>query len=162
MNLWIACAVAILIYIYVSYYYRYPQKVSILQSSLDRFDLNLLQEKQPIVLEDAIKDIQEIKKAWFKWNYTTRSNGYLPDQWQKNRHKHLLIHPQESTEILLYPAAAPTLKQSNIPDPNETIVIIKLKPNQLLIVPFHWKTMIQKEKQIEFMGIHDLVTLVLP
>lgn len=159
MNIWLWIILAILIYIYISYYYRYPTKVSILQSRLNEFDLNLLQEKQPIVLEDAIKEIEQLKKAWFKWNYSKKYSGYIPEHWYRNNYKYLLIHPQEDTEIFLYPPTK--LLNNGVPDPEETVIIIKLKAYQLLIVPYHWYTMIDTEKQIHFMGIHDILTPLL-
>ena len=60
----------------------------------------------------------------------------------------------------MYPPNKPLV--SGIPDPNETVIIMKLKAHQLLIVPYHWYTMIEIEKQIEFIGIHDILTSVLP
>jgi len=160
MNLWLWILLAILVYVYISYYYRYPTKISILQSRLNEFDFHLLQEKQPIVLEDAIKDIHQIKKAWFKWNYSKQYSGYLPEQWYRNSYKYLLIHPQEDTEVFMYPPNKPL--QNGIPDSSETVVIMKLKAHHLLIVPYHWFTMIETEKQINFIGIHDILTSVLP
>jgi len=160
MNIWIWIILAVILYIYISYYYRYPEKVSILQSSLNRFDLNLLQEKQPIILEDSVKDISQLKKAWFKWNFSKVYQGYTPEKWYKNNTKFLLIHPQEDTEVFLYPPIKPF--KDGMPDPEETVIIIKLKAHQLLIVPYHWYTMIDIQKQVLFMGIHDLLTPFLP
>lgn len=160
MNLWLLFFILIISYIYLSYYYRYPKKVSILQSSLNRFDLTLLQEKQPIVIEDAIKDMNDIKKAWFKWNYTRQWSEIVPEKWIKNNYKYLMIHPEEECEVFLYPPTQPWIQ--NAPDPDKTVIIIKLKPHQLIIVPYHWKWMIETKKQINFLGIHDAITLILP
>ena len=162
MNLWIFIAVVILLYIYISYYYRYPSKVSIIQSYYDIFNLNLLQEKQPIVLDDTIEDIQKIKKAWFKWNYSKYYQ--MPDQvsekWYKNQYKYLIIQPQESIELYLCPARIKLVNQA--PPAEETLIIIKLKARQVLILPLHWNYMIQNYQPVYYLGVHDLLTPFLP
>lgn len=160
MNRWWLFFIVLIAYIYISYYYRYPSKVSILQTSLNRFDLNLFHEKQPILLEDAVKDSQELTKAWFKWNVKRPWSQILPEQWMTNSYKYLMIHPQEPTEVFLYPPNQPW--KDGQPDPDKTVIILKLKAYQLLIVPYHWKWMIETEKRIEFTGIHDAITWILP
>lgn len=156
MKLWLWIILAILIYIYVSYYYKYPKDVSILQSGSGTFKAHLLTEKQPIVIDDTIKDIQEIKKAWFRWNYTNIYQEFIPEQWYKNKYKYLIIYPLEDTEVFLYSPSLPF--KENLPDPEETVVVIKLKAQQLLIIPFHWYHMYPSQKQTVFMGVHDLIT----
>jgi hypothetical protein len=156
--LWII--IIALLYVYISYYYRYPTKVSILQSRLNEFDLNLLNEKQPIVIEDRIKDINEIRKAWFKWNFKKEYNTYDTDKWYKNNFKYFLIHPQEDTEVFLYPPNKPVI--NNEPSPEEQIIVMKLKANQLLIVPYKWLNMIDKLQNVNFIGLNDIFTAILP
>lgn len=156
--LWII--VIAILYVYISYYYRYPTKISILQSRLNEFDLNLLNEKQPIVIEDRIKDITEIKKAWFKYNLSKNYNIYDTDKWYKNNFKYFLIHPQEDIEVYLYPPNKSVI--NNEPNPNEQIIVIKLKANQLLIVPYKWLNMIDEQHNVHFIGLNDIFTAILP
>ena len=162
MNLWILISFLIILYIYVSYYYRYPSNVSIIQSSFDRLDLNLFQERQPIVLDDPVENIQDLKKSWFKWNYTKyyQMPDQVPEKWYKNQYKYLIIQPQESTELYLCPAHVKFVNQ--VPPAEETLIIIKLKARQIVILPLHWKYMIQTYQPIYYLGIHDIVTPFLP
>ncbi len=162
MNLWVLIIIAILLYIYISYYYRYPSNVSIIQSALSYFDVNLLQEKQPIVLEDKIEDIQIFKKSWFKWNYTKyyQLPEQVPEKWYKNQYKYLIIQPQESIELYLCPANIKFV--NDIPPAEETLIIMKLKAKQMVILPFHWKYMIQTYQPIYYLGVHDVLTPFLP
>lgn len=162
MNLWVLIGVLILLYIYVSYYYRYPSTVSIIQASFDRLELNLFQEKQPIVLDEPIEDIQNLKKSWFKWNYTKyyQISDQVPEKWYKNQYKYLVIQPQESIELYLCPAHVKLV--NNIPSTEETLIIMKLKPRQIVILPFHWKYMIQIYQPIYYLGVHDAITPFLP
>ena len=162
MNVWILIVIIVLLYIYISYYYRYPSNVSITQSSLSYFDVNLLHEKQPIVLEDKMEDIQVFKKSWFKWNYTKyyQMPEQVPEKWYKNQYKYLMIQPQESMELYLCPAHIKLV--NNIPPAEETLIIMKLKAHQIVILPFHWKYMIQTYQPIYYLGVHDIITPLLP
>lgn len=160
MNLvWLIVSIVIA-YVYLSYYYRYPKHVSILQTSLSRFDLNLLQEKQPIVLEDAIKDVHPVIKAWFPWNPSRTWQSIVPETWSKNKYKYLVIHPHVDTELFLYPPNLPWHNEQ--PDPEYTVLILQLKAHQMIIVPFHWKWMLEKESPCQFTGLHDGLTWILP
>jgi len=156
MKLIVLIVIAIIIYIYVSYYYRTPDNISILQSRLNEFDFSLLNEKQPIIIEDRLKDSNELSKLWFKWNQIKTFGGYDDNKWYKNKYKYILVHPENDTDILLYPAGKNLV--NNEPDPEEQLIIIKLKANQLLIIPYHWHFMIETKNNINFIGIHDLLT----
>ena len=60
--------IIILLIIYIRYYYSYPKDVAILQTTLNEFTMQILTEKQPIVIQDKVQDITELRKAWFNTN----------------------------------------------------------------------------------------------
>ena len=63
---WIAFAACIaLATVYVSYYYRAPATITILQSTLADFRLEMLYEKQPVVLQERVADMASLHAAWF-------------------------------------------------------------------------------------------------
>lgn len=154
--------------IYLSYYYRYPKnEVSVLQTTIDLFTMNLLSEKQPIVIQDAVGDIGELGALWFKYNIirfgvvdSVNADSVNADSgFSQNKYKWLIFHPYEKTEILLYPACKPFVNGE--PAADETILAIQLSAHQVLIVPFHWRYVVGKWNG-DSMGIHDYITYVLP
>lgn len=143
--------------IYISYYYRYPADVSIVQTSLANFSMQIFMEKQPIVVQDRVQNLTDIRKAWFGTNITfndvLKNDGQA--EWVRNRFKFLVLQPQEKTEIVLYP---PHLKMvDGAPDPEEHLLVMKVDALQILILPLHWKYHIET-KNIISIGVHDFIT----
>ena len=161
----IVIIVILITYVYVSYYYRYPKTVSILQTRLEDFSLQALLEKQPIVIQDLVKDMSELQNAWFKSNiiYNDVYESDHNDTWRKNRFKYLFLKPEhEDTEVLLYPAHLKMIDSN--PDPDESILAIKLKKDQVIVIPIHWHYCISSLNSTLYtsFGVHDYITFVLP
>jgi len=147
----------IIILIYISFYFIYPKSITILQTTLNDFDFNLLLQKQPLVIGDKIKNIDDIIKLWFTPNIIESYNLVdINNKWNKNNFKYLFIYSINDTEILLYQAGQQFI--NNIPNEKEPILAIKLKKYQSLIIPFKWHFQVQKNTDIEIIGIHDYIT----
>ena len=165
LNIVLLLIALVVIGVYVSYYYCYPPEVSVVQTSLENFSFQIFMEKQPIVVQDKIQDISEVRKAWFGANITFNDvlknnelNG-APD-WVRNRYKFLVLQPTEDTEIVLYP---PHLKMiDGAPDPDEHLLAMRIRALQTLILPIHWRYHIAKNSAVKSIGVHDFVTPFLP
>jgi hypothetical protein len=145
----------ILFYIYC--YFIYPTNVSILQSNLQEFDFNLLLKRQPLVIEDSVKDVLSLLKSWFEPNIIQDTQFDDKRIWNVNSHKYLYIYALIDTEVLLY---APGHKVVNdMPDNNEPVIAIKLKATQSIIVPYRWYY--NTKNNVKLYGIHDYVTYVM-
>ena len=73
----------------------------------------------------------------------------------------MFLHCLNDCEILLYQAGQKII--NNIPDTKEPILIIKLKKNQSLIIPFKWYYYIKNNDNIIYtnnIGIHDYITYI--
>lgn len=165
--LWIA--VLIVAAWYIMYYYRPPKQIAILQTTLPDFTFDILLQRQPIVLYDRVADWDELKKAWFPSNRTeveTNSNNAnvvgatATDEWIRNYYKYLFIQPVQDTEIFLYPAHK-KLREGR-PPTDETLLTIKLKSAQALILPYRWHYCVPSKITYSTFGIHDLLTPWLP
>lgn len=161
---WKLWLILILIVWYISWYYRYPS-LTLLQSGLEKFQFSLLFEKQPIIIHDRIRDIQELLKAWFNTNKQEHHLMKLsPSEnpiWNTNSYKYTLIHPTEDIEVAL--CSAKVKLKDNIPPEKETLVIIKLKANMILILPFHIHyALLGSGLDVPVVGIHDYITRWLP
>jgi hypothetical protein len=156
--------ILILIVWYISWYYRYPN-LTILQSGLEKFQFSLLLEKQPIIIHDRIRDLQELLKAWFNTNKQEHHLlGVSPSNqpvWHTNPYKYTLIHPTQDIEVAL--CSAKVKLEENIPPEKETLVIIKLKANMILILPLHIHyALLGTGTDVPVVGIHDYITRWLP
>lgn len=149
--------ICIIFYIYC--YFVFPKNISILQSSLDEFNFNMLLKRHPLVIEDTVKDILSLLKLWFSPNIVQNINYDPKRLWNINSHKYLYVYSLENTEILIYP---PTKKVVNdLPDNTEPIISIKLKKYQSLVIPYRWYYNINDIDKLKLYGIHDYITYLL-
>jgi hypothetical protein len=138
----------ILLIIYASLYYIIPSSLIILQTTLNNFNFDLLLEKQPLIIQDKIADVNQVISSWFKENIIEDINNTKNDDWITNKHKYLYIQSDDETEIEI------------IIQRNNSNVVIKLKNKQNIILPFMCKYYINNPKII-IKGIHDYITYFL-
>lgn len=143
MSIWIFIIIAVLLYVYISYYYRYPATPKVLFAEAEPFPDQLLYEKQPIILMNAKSLPARPGKAL----------TIQPNQWYKNNYKFLFLHPQSEQEIHLLP---PTQKLS----PDAILLTLQMKPTQVLLLPFHWQYI--TEQEVHAKGTHDWISWLLP
>lgn len=124
----------------------------------------MLREKQPLVVEDRVQNIQDIRASWFKYvitkDVTVQGNAENP-QWITNKFKYLVIHAPEDSEILLF-SANEKLQADGTPPAESTLVAIQLKQNQILIIPYRMHYAVSTTAHINALGVHDYVTYFLP
>lgn len=148
---------------YILYYYRSPKNVSILQTTLPEFTFDMLLHRQPIMIYDKVNDITTLQGAWFPSNKVDIFQEPIreTDDWKKNKYKYLLLQPTTDTEVILYPAHK-KLNTEHVPPEDETLLAIKCKSNQIVILPYRWHFFIPKEVPYLWMGVHDWITRFLP
>ena len=148
----------ILLSIYVYCYYIFPKSITILQTTLNDFDFNLLLQRQPLVIGDKIIKIDDIIKLWFSPNIIENYISNLSDnnKWVINNYKYLFVYCINDTELLLYQAGKNFINGE--PNTNEPILAIKLRTNQSIIVPFKWYYNIKNKDDIKIIGIDDYIT----
>ena len=153
MNKYLILAI-ILLLIYCYCYFIFNFDITILQTSLNDFNFNLLYQKQPLIIEDKIIDYNNLVSSWFKQNIIYDNISYNCNFWNTNNFKYLFIYSINDTEILLN---KPNIKKI-IPDETDQIVSIQLYTNQCLILPFKWKYFIENNNDLIIIGIHDYIT----
>ena len=164
--IWPVLVCICVIILYFSYYYRYPKKTSILQTSLNQFAFGILLEKQPVVIDNKDCDLAEMKNAWFKINPSQTFSLNDSDMWHTNRYKYALIHASSANTEVLLVNPNKKLGPDGEPQEGENVVAIQLSRGQLLILPFKWHYIIPKNNSqainCEALGVHDFVTYFLP
>ncbi len=158
--------IAVIVFIYIRYYFRTPKEVAILQTTLRNFSFDILREKQPLVIQDRVANIEEIKTNWFKHSFVT-DLSFEPDQytqWHHNKYKYLVLHPSAHCEVLLYSttASAQPLAADGAPPEDATLVAIQLAENQMVIIPYRMHWSIQTDAPVHALGVHDFVTRFMP
>lgn len=152
MSIYTFLLLIVVLYVYISYYYRYPPNTKILQADSDKFDSNLLYEKHPIILLHNTKTLTELKQTYF--TYLISGNADIKvGEWNKNKFKYLLIQPTIPCEIHTLPAHK-TLTA------DETLITLQLNPTQVLILPFHWN--VYTDSEIHTLGIQDYLSYFFP
>jgi hypothetical protein len=158
-------AFLILLAFYVYSYYKYPTHISVLQSRPHEFTIDMLLEKQPIVIENNISSLSDLKKACFKWSPIQNFNISGSTLWHYNKFKYIALQLESDGEILLSPPNT-LMKLENeqfIPDPEAAnLLAIQAKANEIIILPFHWRYLISEKLDVKCMGIHDFITYFLP
>lgn len=152
MSIYTFLLLIVLLYVYISYYYRYPSNTKILQADSDTLDSNLLYEKHPIILLNNKSSLKELKQKYFTYLISVTSDIKI-SEWNKNKYKYLLIQPIEPCEIHTLPA-------DKVLTEDETLITLQLKPTQVLILPFHWN--FYTDTSINTLGIQDYLSYFLP
>lgn len=157
-----ACLLAALIY--ASYYFKYPSETTILQTTLSNFKFQLLLEKQPIVIQDQVHNLSELKDMWF-YSYMSKmhawtSRGDKDPSWETNKYKYLLLQPGIATSVYIYPRGKPMT--GGLPAPDATLIEIVLKEHQVLILPYKYRYHFEKSVPVQAIASHDIMTMILP
>lgn len=146
---------SILLAIYCFCYFIFPTTIIILQTTLYDFSFNLLYQRQPLIIEDKIVNIDEIIDLWFFQNLIYPNLTFNNGKWIHNNYKYLFITTEKKTEILLSKATIKKIDPTN----SDNIIAIQLYENQSLIIPYKWKFLFNDN--IKIYGIHDYITRLL-
>jgi hypothetical protein len=145
---WYIVLIVAVITLYAWLYYIFPEDLIIYQTDLAHFDLSMLYNKQPIIIEDQVKEPIEIMNSWFNINFI--EDTVATDIWTRNNYKYLMICSGETlSEITLCPPRS-------TPETSTELTTIKLKNNKILIVPFKYYFNIQGT--VMMYGIDDYIT----
>lgn len=151
--------ILVIIIIYIYGYFIYPSDISILQSSLSNFNFNLLLKRQPLVIDDKVKNIIGVIDAWFSYNIIQDHIFNEKRIWNINEYKYLVIYCTNDDDILLYQAGNKVIDDT--PDNREPVINIILKQNQFVVIPYRWYYNIKNINSFKLYGIHDYITYIL-
>jgi hypothetical protein len=161
--------IVIFIILYILCYFVFSSEISIFQTTLSEFNFDMLNQKMPIVFENAIQEGQMgvIHSSWFSSNFVNMRgvDTVQPEKWHRNHHKYMIyLAKSDDSSILLSRPGSKIINYKNesdlFPDENENIIEIKLNENQFMIIPFKWYFFIN-EKGGEITAIDDYVTKIL-
>jgi hypothetical protein len=147
----------LIVSLYVQYYSKYNKKYEIVQASLRNITLDLLYERNPIIIEDTIANPRHLLKTLFKYSYTfVKEMDITTNNIFKIKSKFCLVYAVDtntpSVQLNLinpiynekskfkWKTSANGLITTSIPlnETNVEYITLKLKPNQPVIIPTHW------------------------
>ena len=146
--------IVLLLLLYASFYYIYNGEISIYQVSINNFDFELLNKKQPIVISDKITDIDYILNNWFNYNIIYNLNNN--HMWKKNKYKYMLVQSSTEQPVEVYLCNPYSKITNGIPEQDSNITTILLN-NKSIIIPFNWNYYISGNTYMY--GIHDYITI---
>ena len=118
---------------------KFNDDYQILQIYLDNFKLENLYEKYPIVIYDKIYKINDLLQTIFAYSFLFKKQFDIKtEKVYKNIYKYLLIFSDNPISIkIINPKYKKDIKNS-LQDSNVQYITIKLKENQVLILPALW------------------------
>jgi len=144
--------VILIVLIYIHYYNNYKSDYNIIQTYIDKVDINTVYEKYPIVIYDKIIDPKELLKTLFAYSYVFKNEQKIrPIMPTYNKSKHMILwNPDNDILInIINPKYIRNIKWQKknkykiatqpLSELNEVqYITIKLKTNQVLILPAFW------------------------
>lgn len=148
----------LLVLLYLQYYVKYKQDYQILQVFLDNFKLDTLYEKYPIVVYDQVYDPKDLLKTVFAYSFVFKNEFSVePGAVCRNSHKFVVLSCDDSVSLkIINPKYKKDIKP-RIQDCNVQFVTVKLKPNQVLILPALWYYHTDN-MDVSAIGLDDLVS----
>lgn len=162
--------IILIIIIYIYYYNNYKNDYNIIQTYIDKVDLNMVYEKYPIIIYDKIIDPKELLKTLFAYSYTFMNESKIrPIVPTYNKSKHMLLwNDDENIDINIinpkyykiikwekrniYKTSIKTLQELN----EVQYITIKLKAKQVLILPAFW--IFQSSSYVNIIQLNDILS----
>lgn len=170
MNKTLSITLVILVLLfYIQYYSKYNYDYTLIQGYLDTITPNHLLEKSPIIIYDQIVDPRQLLKTLFKYTYGYSSQSVISDPLHvyTNSSKYMILysHSSSTSVNLINPKYNTKLslkknKSTKIFIELEDVayVTVKLKPNQVLILPSFWSFNV--DKTVNVISLQDLFSAI--
>lgn len=148
-----------IILIIIIIYHIHPNTIVINQTTIDKFNFNLLYQKNPLIISDHTPDLTTVLESWFKYNFISIQPSSLINTWKTNNSKYILIHNNNDSNIELHICNPNSKLENNIPKQNAKIITVNLSSHQFIILPYKWYY--YNENYINVFDINDLYTYTL-
>ncbi len=150
-NLFLVMLILILIF-YFQYYLKYNNAYRIIQSDINKIDANVLYERYPTIISDRIVNPNDLLKTLFKYTYVFKANsiqsGDMKPTLSINKYTIIYNNKNDIDINVILPSYRSEFKykyQNNLfkadkilDGTNIQYVTIKLKKQQVLILPSFW------------------------
>ena len=167
--------IVMILLVYIQFYNKFNKEYQIIQTEVDKVDLDMLYEKNPILIYEPLTRPKELLSTLFKYSYITK-NEYQIDTHNiyLNNCKFSIVYSdntQDETYVnIINPIYKNKLKFKKLKnghliskiafqDANEVqYITLKLRTNQVLLLPSHW--MIQTTNIVQKIDMDDVFSLI--
>jgi len=168
--------IVLIIFVYIHYYSKYNDTYEIVQTYLDKVNIDMLYERNPIIIYDSIKTPKQLLGTLFKYSYVSKSEYKINTKYPvMNRAKFSFVYSTNNDNVyinLINPSYKTSMKWDNgaksqvmdkvsttsLEETNVQYITIKLKPNQVVIMPMHW--IIQTDAPLVKYNLDDFISLI--
>lgn len=148
----------LIVLLYLQYYVKSKPDYQILQVFLDNFKLDTLYEKYPIVVYDQVYDVNELLKTVLAYSFVFKKEFAVdPGIVYRNSHKFVVLSSDDSVSIKIINPKYKREIKPKIEECNVQFVSVKLKPNQVLILPALWYYHTEN-MDVNAIGLDDLIS----
>ena len=143
--------IVLILALYARSYGKTKEGYKIIQTTLKKIDLNTLYEKYPIVIYDRVVNPTEIIETIFSFSYTFKhdrveivpnicmvTSKYLVLFNSLTDSDLYIINPSNSKNIEFWKKNGSVVSTKPLSESNVQFVTIKLKKNQVIILPAFW------------------------
>lgn len=168
--------IVLIVFIYIHYYAKYNDTYEIVQTYLDKVNIDMLYERNPIIIYDSIKTPKQLLGTLFKYSYVSKSEYKVSTKYPiMNRAKFSFVYSTSNQDTyinLINPSYTSSMKWENrvngkvadkvsttlLDDTNVQYITIKLKPYQVVIIPMHW--IIQTDTTLVKYNLDDFISMI--
>jgi hypothetical protein len=177
LKIFIVAIIIFLVFIYVQYYSKYNKDIKIIQLDLDKINGDILMEKYPIIIYDRIIKPKDLLKTLFAYSYNIKHENVVlfNDRLVWNTSKYVVLFNQISDcdVNVIHPKCKKLiafdkrnknngliLSQARFGDMTENVeyVTIKLKKNQVMILPTFW--IYHSPSPLQSFNLHDYFSYI--
>lgn len=160
MNKFIIILIVLIIILYIRYNMKVSTTLEILQIQPGQLKLDLLNEKNPIVVQNVSDDLNVLVKKSLKYLYlytiSCHHHSHETDKIMTNLGRYMMIKNTSDTSFEIE-IVHPTNKSKE----NYEFVSIIIHPTNVLILPMFWKyKWVTSREGKECIFVHDLFSSV--
>ena len=158
MQVFVIVIIVLISLLYLQYYIRTKPDYQILQVYLDKFKLDTLYEKYPIVIYDQVYNVNDLLKTIFAYSFVFNKEFTIePDKIYRNDHKFTVLSSNDDVAVkIINPKYKKDIKDK-LENSNVQYITIKLKEHQVLILPALWYYHTDNI-DIQAIGLDDLIS----
>lgn len=175
-KLLISIVILLIILIYAQYYSKYNKGYNITQTYLDKINLSLLYERNPIIIYDSIKTPKQLLKTLFKYSYISKREYTIKNSniYQTKAKFSFIYHIGQNIDTVMVNLINPIFKNefqdwkknnkgvlftnTRLEDTSVEFISVKLKPYQVLIVPSNWMLQVADDEEVVKVDLDDAFT----
>jgi hypothetical protein len=149
----------LILFIYIRFYTNVTTNIKIVQLALAELTPAILNQKNPIVIDDKIVNPISLLHTVFKYLFVSKHIKNIEDGdanvFRQNKARFLILYSNKDDNSI--DIANPRFVKDNTKEP--PFVEIKLHANMCMILPFKWYVRLRNPTQTTSIALEDIISL---